>query len=107
MQNLDSFEQPVGKTNRTKFIVGGIVILAAVVYLIVSSTSAGAQYFFTIDELFALEKLGAVSCAIDVTAKKLTFSWDGGSKTVPFTLAEFDEALVLSGGWVEFADAKY
>ena len=61
----------------------------------------------TIDELFALEKLGAVSCAIDVTAKKLTFSWDGGSKTVPFTLAEFDEALVLSGGWVEFADAKY
>ena len=53
MESLDSFEQPVGKPNRSKFLVGGLVILAAVVYLIISSTTAGAQYFFTIDELFA------------------------------------------------------
>lgn len=53
MENLDSFEQPVGKPNRSKFLVGGLLILAAVVYLIISSTTAGAQYFFTIDELFA------------------------------------------------------
>ena len=36
---------------RTKFIVGGLLILAAVVYLIVSSTQANAEYFMTIDEL--------------------------------------------------------
>jgi cytochrome c-type biogenesis protein CcmE len=36
---------------RTKFIVGGVLILAAVVYLIVSSTAANAQYFMTIDEV--------------------------------------------------------
>ncbi len=36
---------------RTKFLVGGLLILAAVVYLIVSSTSANAQYFMTIDEV--------------------------------------------------------
>lgn len=34
-----------------KFIVGGALMLAAVVYLIVSSTSSGARYFITIDEL--------------------------------------------------------
>ena len=36
---------------RTKFIVGGLLILAAVVYLIVSSTQANAEYFMTINEL--------------------------------------------------------
>jgi cytochrome c-type biogenesis protein CcmE len=36
---------------RKKFLVGGVVILAAVVYLIVSSTQANAEYFMTIDEL--------------------------------------------------------
>jgi cytochrome c-type biogenesis protein CcmE len=38
---------------RTKFIVGGLLILAAVVYLIVSSTQANAEYFMTINELKA------------------------------------------------------
>ncbi len=36
---------------RTKFLVGGLLILAAVVYLIVSSTQANAEYFITINEL--------------------------------------------------------
>ncbi len=36
---------------RPKFIVGGLLILAAVVYLIVSSTQASAQFFLTVDEL--------------------------------------------------------
>jgi cytochrome c-type biogenesis protein CcmE len=36
---------------RIKFIIGGLLILAAVIYLIVSSTQASAQYFLTVDEL--------------------------------------------------------
>src|SRR4030066_321559 len=36
---------------RLKFIIGGLLIIAAIVYLIISSTKANAQYFFTIDEL--------------------------------------------------------
>lgn len=36
-----------------KFIAGGLLIVAAVVYLIVSSTQASAQYFLTVDELIA------------------------------------------------------
>jgi len=38
---------------RIKFYIGGLLIFAAVVYLIVTSTRANAQYFFTIDELFS------------------------------------------------------
>ncbi len=40
-------------SGRVKFIIGGLLIIAAVVYLIVSSTKASAQYFLTVDELAA------------------------------------------------------
>ncbi len=42
-----------GSSNRMKFIFGGALIVAAVIYLIVSSTQASAQYFLTIDEVVA------------------------------------------------------
>lgn len=38
---------------RAKFIVGGLLIVAAIVYLIFSSTQANAQYFYTVEELNA------------------------------------------------------
>ena len=38
---------------RAKFIVGGVLILAAVIYLIISSTKANAEYFMTVNELQA------------------------------------------------------
>jgi cytochrome c-type biogenesis protein CcmE len=41
----------IGIRGRAKFIVGGLFILAAVTYLIVSSTKANAEYFMTVDEL--------------------------------------------------------
>ena len=40
-----------GSGSRLKFIIGGLLIVAAVAYLIFSSTKANAQYFLTIDEL--------------------------------------------------------
>ena len=43
----------IGMRGRGKFIVGGLLILAAVVYLIISSTKANAEYFMTVNELQA------------------------------------------------------
>ena len=60
-----------------------------------------------IGEIFALGKSAALNCAVDVDAKTLSFSWAGGSRQYSFAMARFDEALVRSGGWVDFADAKY
>jgi cytochrome c-type biogenesis protein CcmE len=42
-----------GFAGRAKFLIGGLLIIAAVVYLIVSSTKASAQYFLTVNELNA------------------------------------------------------
>ncbi len=38
---------------RKKFVIGGVVILAAVAYLIFSATQANAEYFMTVNELKA------------------------------------------------------
>jgi cytochrome c-type biogenesis protein CcmE len=40
-----------GSAGRTKFLIGGLLIVAAIAYLIISSTQASAQYFMTIGEL--------------------------------------------------------
>ena len=51
-QDFDgSIPSQSGSGGRAKFIVGGLLIVAAVVYLIVTSTQASAQYFLTVDEL--------------------------------------------------------
>ena len=49
----ESTSIPTGSSNRMKFILGGALIVAAVIYLIVSSTQASAQYFLTVDEVVA------------------------------------------------------
>ena len=41
--------------SRSKFFIGGLLIVVAIAFLIVSSTRATAQYFMTIDELIANE----------------------------------------------------
>jgi cytochrome c-type biogenesis protein CcmE len=38
-------------TSRTKFLIGGVIILVAVGYLIISSFGSSAQYFLTVAEL--------------------------------------------------------
>jgi cytochrome c-type biogenesis protein CcmE len=44
-------EKSANTANRMKFIIGGLLIIAAVAYLIISSTRASAQYFLTVEEL--------------------------------------------------------
>lgn len=88
MESLGTYEQPVGKPKRSKFLVGGLLILAAVVYLIVSSTSAGAQYFFTVDELFA-EGDAVVGTPARVSGAVIgdTIEYDAETLTLRFTVA--------------------
>ena len=49
----NTVETQAGLAGRAKFIVGGLLIIAAIVYLIASSTRASAQYFLTVEELAA------------------------------------------------------
>ena len=73
----------VKRSGRWKFMVAGIVLLAAVAYLLFSSTLIGARYYVTVDDLLTdeemLGKTVRVSGAVDgdpvfnVDTQELTF----------------------------------
>ena len=43
----------------------------------------------------------------DFDKNTFTLTAQGLSQEVPFGISEFDRSLVITGGWVEYADAKY
>jgi cytochrome c-type biogenesis protein CcmE len=73
---------------RSKFIVGGLLILAAVVYLIASSTQASAEYFLTVDEV-KTEGQGVVGKNLRVSGAVIgdSIQYDPESLTLTFDVA--------------------
>ena len=74
---------------RTKFILGGLLILAAVVYLIASSTQASAEYFMTINELKA-EGPAVAGKSLRASGAVIgdTIQYDPNTLTLTFTVAD-------------------
>jgi cytochrome c-type biogenesis protein CcmE len=73
---------------RAKFIVGGLLIVAAIVYLIVTSTQASAQYFLTVDELS--DRIGSeIGRDVRVSGAVIgdSVQYDPQSLTLEFTVA--------------------
>ncbi|MGE5124284.1 MAG: cytochrome c maturation protein CcmE [Acidobacteriaceae bacterium] len=73
---------------RVKFIIGGILIIAATIYLIISSTRANAQYFFTVDELIARGQ-SVIEQNVRISGAVLgdTISYDPETLSLNFTIA--------------------
>ena len=74
---------------KSKFVAAGLLIVAAVAYLIVSSTSSTAHYFLTIEELRALESEPA-GRNITVSGVVLgdTIVYDSSIPRVTFTVVQ-------------------
>lgn len=94
---------------RKKFILGGLLILAAVVYLIVSSTKASAEYFMTIDELKA-DGGAAVGKSLRLSGAVMgdTIQYDPQTLTLTFDVAHVsgDNAEIeAQGGLAEVLHA--
>lgn len=73
---------------RGKFLIGGLLILAAVVYLIISSTQASAEYFMTVDEL-AAKGQGAMDRNLRISGAVIgdTIQYDPQTLTLTFEIA--------------------
>ncbi|MCU0590776.1 MAG: 3-isopropylmalate dehydratase small subunit [Desulfobacterales bacterium] len=61
----------------------------------------------TIDRLVTEFAQRATVATADVARSVLAIRADGRTEEIPFTLAEFDRALVEAGGWLEYADTNY
>lgn len=60
-----------------------------------------------IDTLFSYKGCADATISIDLDAASITIRGGGRENTFPFEIAPFDKALVMAGGWVDYADSKY
>jgi cytochrome c-type biogenesis protein CcmE len=90
-----------GFQGRIKFIIGGGLILAAVIYLIVSATQANAEYFMTVNELKSKgASLTGRSLRISGAVIGTTISYDPSTMNLTFDIANVpgDNAAIEMGG---------
>lgn len=90
-----------GFQGRGKFIVGGLLILAAVIYLIVSATKANAEYFMTVNELKSKgSSLIGRSLRISGAVVGSTIQYDPVTMNLTFDVAHVpgDNAAIEMGG---------
>lgn len=94
---------------RTKFLLGGLLILAAVAYLIASSTKANAEYFMTIDEVKA-EGQAAIGKSLRLSGAVIgdTIQYDPQTLTLTFEVANVpgdNKEIEAQGGLAEVLHA--
>lgn len=88
-----------------KFVIGGLFILGAVVFLIWTATKASAEYFYTIDELNA-QGSSAVDKSLRVSGAVIgdSIQYDAQSLTLSFEVAHVPAdnlAIESEGGLAE------
>jgi 3-isopropylmalate/(R)-2-methylmalate dehydratase small subunit len=60
-----------------------------------------------IDTLFSFQGCAEAAVSLDLAGQTLTIRGGGREESFSFEIAPFDKALVLAGGWVDYADTKY
>ncbi len=76
---------------RWKLIIGGIAILGAVVYLIISGTTSGARYFISIHDLLGTTKYAGQTVRITGAVLGNTIKYDSEKLIIDFTMADFPQ----------------
>ncbi len=90
-----------GLKGRGKFIIGGVLIVAAIIYLIVSATQANAEYFMTVNELKAKgSAIVGQSIRISGAVVGTSISYDPQTMNLTFDIAHVpgDNAAIEMGG---------
>jgi len=83
------------QSGRLKFLIGGLLILGAIVYLIFSGTSLGARYFLTVDDVVGNPAYLGESVRLTGAVIGETIIYDSMNGELNFTIAhipsEFDD----------------
>ena len=90
-----------GIQGRGKFIIGGLLILAAIIYLIVSATQANAEYFMTVNELKSKgNTMVGRSLRISGAVVGTSIQYDPQTMNLSFDIAHVpgDNAAIEMGG---------
>lgn len=75
------------KSERWKFLLGGVLILGAIVYLMVTSTVSGARFFITVDEVVADSEYIGQSVRLTGAVLGDTIDYDVANNDLRFTIS--------------------
>ena len=98
----ETHDTKTDSSSRIKFIVGGLLIVAAIVYLIYSSTAASAQYFLTVEEV-AIKGDEVYDRDLRISGAVIgeTIEYDPQTLTLKFTVAHIpgdNDEIEAQGG---------
>lgn len=99
-----SAEEQQPRTRRKRrlpisFMLGGLAILGAVIYLVIANTQSNAVYYMTVSELKSCTKCATQSVRVAGVVQAGTVVNDGANQQMRFTIADGSQTLqvVYSG----------
>lgn len=107
MDEFQAIKEAPRSGSPLKFIIGGVVIVAAILYLIVASLSASTQYFLTVDEVIEKYQAGELderSIRLSGAVLGETIAYNIDTLELSFIIAHVpaeNEILAEEGGLAE------
>jgi cytochrome c-type biogenesis protein CcmE len=101
LNDISQSTVPSRRFRLNKFVIGGILMLIAVILLVITSLKGNAQYYLTIDELVSGEVTGNGSVRVSGVVLGDTIEYDPRTLNLTFTVANIsgdnDEIEALGG----------
>lgn len=80
-----------GGGSRSRFLIGGVIMLVAIGFLILNGTLNNAQYFITVDELLSRPELTGQTVRISGAVIGDTIDYESSTLTIRFTMVHIPE----------------
>lgn len=96
-QGVADWEKMAGASSQSKrrefpkFLIGGVLLLVAVGYLIISGTMGGARYFMTVDELVSDPQYVGQKVRITGAVIGESIVYDSENLIIQFTIANVED----------------
>lgn len=77
--------------SRSRFLIGGVIMLVAIGFLILNGTLNNAQYFITVDELISRPELVGQTVRVSGAVIGDTIDYEASTLTIRFTMVHIPE----------------
>lgn len=102
-----AWEKPISDTpvrvgrksnaGRTKFLIGGLLMIGAVLFLVVQGMSAGARYFITVEDTLNNPTFAGQTVRVSGAVIGETIRYDAANLIIEFEVAHVPEAVADAG----------